>query len=120
MQLAIVSREFHCSEAVAVPYKLGILRGGRGGGDRIGDWGMAIHGPPDRREHPGHPFGGVGVLFEIVHRITIVQSPDAVHELAIVLQRGQLPTCGSKKKGYRYSMGDQRYGVCKLIRCLYV
>lgn len=47
---------------------------------------------PDRRSHPAAgPFFGVGVLLEVVNRVAIVQTPDTIHQLAVILERCQLP-----------------------------
>lgn len=78
-------------------HNLGGFRGG--GGSGVSDRGLVLqNGVPYRRDHPtasptANPLLGVGVLLKVMHRIAIVQAPDAVHQLTIVLKRCQFPTC---------------------------
>ena len=50
---------------------------------------------------PGRPAEGrrfVGVdLLEVVHRVAIVEAPDAVHQLAVVLQWSELAAWNERK-----------------------
>lgn len=71
------------------------LRGFRGGGgDDAGGRGLILqNSTPDRRGHPpAGPLLGISVLLKVMHRIAIVQAPNAVHQLAVVFERRQLPT----------------------------
>lgn len=80
-------------EAISGPYNPGGFRGG--GGSGVGDRGLVLeNGAPDHRGHPtAGPLLGVGVLLKVVDRVAIVQAPDAVHQLAVVLKRRQFPAC---------------------------
>ena len=38
------------------------------------------------------------VLLEVMGRVAVVQTPDAVHQLAIILDRRQIESCGVERK----------------------
>jgi len=90
-------------EAISGPHYLGGFRGD--GGSGVGGRGLVLqNGAPDCRDHPtAGPLLGIGVFLKIVHRIAIVQAPNAVHQFAVILERRQLPTCIFSKKIIKFN-----------------
>lgn len=96
MDKSIISTTIELSIAFNFP-SLGVGLGGRSCGHRVRGGRMVFENrSPDRHERPEHPFIAIGVLLEVVDRIAIVKSPDAVHQFAIVFHRRQLPTYARK------------------------
>lgn len=81
-----------CLETTSSPHNLGAIRDS-GSSSISGRRAILQNCAPDRRSHPAAgPFLGVGVLLEVMDRVAVVQTPDTIHQLTVVLERCQLPT----------------------------